>query len=696
MGLLVPVHENASLSTKGIHRVSRLTDLIRQAKAKDPALGADLEAEFSALAERRQFGLNFERHQPEAVELPGRPVRKGDKVRILPPRGSTSQGDQRLWRVTRVEASEGASVALLELPNQTAGEPVAAPLEDLVVVAEFRDTIYPGLVSTGRLERDGTMPFHTVINAENFHALRTLQYTHRGQVDVIYIDPPYNTGNDDWIYNDRHVSGDDLYRHSKWLAFMERRLKLARELLKNTGVIIVAIGDDEHHRLRMLMDQVFHESNFISNVVWQGGRKNDSRYVSNGADYMLIYAKNEPEMSAAGIRWREQKRGIDLAREAAKNIWRESNGDPEVATKAYSLFLKQHKPEMDSGVSRYNKIDEHGRLYSADGNLTWPGGGGPKYTFPHPVTRKPVAVPSGGWRYQEARMLEEIKAGRVAFGEDERKIPRGKAFLDDLETQVASSVFDSVRTRGGSHLYNHTGSGVFREKRFPNPKDHEVLMRWLRLAASKEATILDFFGGSGSTMEAVMRLNAEDGGIRQCILVTNNEVGAKEERKLRKAGLRRGDSEWEARGVYEYVTKPRITAVVTGERPDGSRYEDTVNANIELSVLSYESPWRIARGRSFDAIAPLLWLRAGARGRRIDAIPHKGWDVADVYGVIADLDATGPFLNDVAAAACVRVVFVVTDDDRAFQSVCAALPDGVEPVRLYESYLRNFEIKGQE
>lgn len=193
-----------------------------------------------------------------------------------------------------------------------------------------------------------------------------------------------------------------------------------------------------------------------------------------------------------------------------------------------------------------------------------------------------------------------------------------------------------------------------------------------------------------------MRLNAEDGGIRQCILVTNNEVGAKEERKLRKAGLRRGDSEWEARGVYEYVTKPRITAVVTGERPDGSRYEDTVNANIELSVLSYESPWRIARGRSFDAIAPLLWLRAGARGRRIDAIPHKGWDVADVYGVIADLDATGPFLNDVAAAACVRVVFVVTDDDRAFQSVCAALPDGVEPVRLYESYLRNFEIKGQE
>lgn len=288
-------------------------------------------------------------------------------------------------------------------------------------------------------------------------------------------------------------------------------------------------------------------------------------------------------------------------------------------------------------------------------------------------------------------MEERIREGRILFGRDHTTIPTHKTYLRDKATQVADSVFYSDRRSARTHLASLLG-----ESRFPNPKDHTVLMRWIRLVTPADATVLDFFGGSGSTMEAVTRLNAEDGGTRQCILVTNNEVGAKEERKLRKVGLRKGDPAWEAEGVYEYVTKPRITAVVTGERPDGSGYADTVNANVEFFALTYESPWRVARGRAFDAIAPLLWLRAGARGRRIDVIPHTGWDVADMYAVIGDLDQTGPFLNDVAAAASVRVAFVATDDDRAFQSVCTALPEGVEPVRLYESYLRNFEIKGQE
>lgn len=692
MGLLVPVHENASLSTKGMHRVSRLTDLIRQAKAKDPALGADLEAEFSALAERRQFGLNFERHQPEVVELPGRPVRKGDKVRILPPRGSTSQGDQRLWRVARVEASEGVGAALLELPNQPAGEPVAAPLEDLVVVAEFRDTIYPGLVSTGRLECDGTRPFHTVINAENFHALRTLQYTHREQIDAIYIDPPYNTGNDDWIYNDRHVSGEDLYRHSKWLAFMERRLQLARELLKDTGVIIVAIGDDEHHRLRMLMDQVFHESNFISDVVWQGGRKNDSRYVSNGADYMVIYAKSEASLRASGLRWREPKPGLQEVLDAGREVWAEAGGDETRATDLMRKWFKsQPKDSPVQDLSRHVYFLPDGTL-CRDADTRSPN---PRpnlqYDLPHPRTGLPCRRHPNGWVYSKETMKRLIAEGRIIFRDSHEDFVSVKRPLEKTMGNVAMSVFERNRVHAGRHL-----QAVLGEKRFPFPKDHEVLTRWLGLVTPADATILDFFGGSGSTMEAVMRLNAEDGGTRQCILVTNNEVGAKEERKLRKVGLRKGDPEWEAQGVYEYVTKPRITAVVTGERPDGSRYGDTANANVEFFALTYESPWRVARGRAFDAIAPLLWMRAGARGRRIDTIPNTGWDVADLYGVVADLDQTGPFLKDVAVAESVRVVFVVTDDDRAFQSVCAALPEGVEPVRLYESYLRNFEIKGQE
>ena len=174
--------------------MSRLTDLIAQAKAKDPRLGADLDQEFRQLSSRLPFGLNFERHRPEAVELPQRPVRKGDKVRVLPPRGSTKKGDPRLWKVKAIHRSAAGKVAELELLNTQTPEVQTVAMGDLVAVAEFRDTIYPGLVSTGRVQRGGDKPHHTVINGENYHVLKALTYTHRGRVDAIYIDPPYNSG----------------------------------------------------------------------------------------------------------------------------------------------------------------------------------------------------------------------------------------------------------------------------------------------------------------------------------------------------------------------------------------------------------------------------------------------------------------------------------------------------------------------
>lgn len=199
--------------------MSRLTDLIAKAKAKDPQLGADMEREFRALSSRLSFGLNFERHRPEAVELPQRPVRRGDKVRVLPARSSTKKGDQRLWQVKAIHKAK--KLADLELLGTAEAETQSVALEELVVVAEFRDTIYPGLVSTGKVECGGDKPYHSVINGENYHVLKALTYTHRGKVDAIYIDPPYNTGAKDWKYNNDYVEGDDLYRHSKWLAMME-------------------------------------------------------------------------------------------------------------------------------------------------------------------------------------------------------------------------------------------------------------------------------------------------------------------------------------------------------------------------------------------------------------------------------------------------------------------------------------------
>jgi adenine-specific DNA-methyltransferase len=166
--------------------VSRLNDLLRQLGATEPELAQDLEREVAALTDRRAFGLNFERHVPEAVELPGRKVRKGDKVRILPPRGETpKKADEKLWQIVSIDR-KAATASLTALDGDDTANP---SLDDLVVVAEFREPIYPGLVSTGTLDRGGDKPFHTVINAENFHALETLLFTHRSAVDCIYIDP---------------------------------------------------------------------------------------------------------------------------------------------------------------------------------------------------------------------------------------------------------------------------------------------------------------------------------------------------------------------------------------------------------------------------------------------------------------------------------------------------------------------------
>jgi adenine-specific DNA-methyltransferase len=228
---------------------------------EDEGLRARIAREVDLLRGSRRFGLVFDRHLPESVRLPDHPVRKGVKV------GLRDESSVETWRVTGF-TDTSRSVAVLD------GNGGPQSIESLVVIREFGEPVFPGLRSVERIAAGPVdAPWHTVINGENFHALQALRSTHRGKIDLIYIDPPYNTGNDGWIYSDRYVDTNDRAKSSKWLSFMERRLLIARELLKPTGVIIVAIGDDEHHRLRMLMDQAFGAQNFISNVVWQGGRK---------------------------------------------------------------------------------------------------------------------------------------------------------------------------------------------------------------------------------------------------------------------------------------------------------------------------------------------------------------------------------------------------------------------------------------
>lgn len=628
--------------------------------------------------------------------MPGLAPRRNDLVRLR------NETGERSYRVLQVRNPE-LSIARVDAAGRAIGEPLQAHIAEVNVVKEFGEPIYAGLRSLARIDRASNKPSHVVIQGENYYALETLMYTHAEKVDVIYIDPPYNTGAAEWIYNDRYVDGQDSYRHSKWLAFMKRRLQHAKALLKDTGVILMAIDDNEQARLKLLADRVFGEQNFIANVVWQGNTNSYARYVSVGHDYMLVYAKSEQRLAETGVRWREPKIGVAEAIEAAATIWEDSAGNATEATRAFRIWLKTLPPELRvAGIDRYNSIEaESGRVFSGDGNMVAPEARPNRSRRPliHPVTGKPCPVPPNGWRYSDEEMDRRLKAGLVVFGKDEKKIPRGKSYLDEMDVRVVDAVFTQNRTRASRHLERVLGS-----KNFPFPKDVEVLARWVQIvsADNPNAIVLDFFAGTGTTAEAVMQLNARDGGRRQSIVITNNEIGASTAKRLRKEGFYPGDPEWEAEGVFRKVTWPRIETIVTGRRRDDSVYSVGLDENVEFFELTYEDPDHIGVGLGFDAVAALLWLKAGATGKAIETTSPEGWAINSdgSYGVLFDVKHASAFARAArAVAATLRHAFIITNQESAYQQVVAALPPqsrAFSSTRLYSDYLRTFEINGKD
>ncbi len=709
--------------------MSRLTDLIAKAKGKDPQLGADLEREFRALSSRLSFGLNFERHRPEAVELPQRPVRRGDKVRVLPPRGTTAKGDQRLWLVKKIFKDGEKKQVQLELLDASA-EQSTAPIDDLIVVAAFRDTIYPGLVSTGKVSRGGDKPWHTVINGENFHVLKALTWTHRGKVDAIYIDPPYNTGAKNWKYNNDYVEGEDLYRHSKWLAMMERRLLLAKELLNPAdSVLIVTIDEKEYLRLGLLLEQLLPEATIqmVSSLVNRKGvSRNGSFRRSDEYLFFAMFGASRPVRMPLSSEW--------------STATQDDDGESEIPEG------EQISPDWTSMMRRgteARRIDRMSMFYPiyADPKckrIVDVGGAIPEGESEAPardglVTILPIRKDGseGRWQIGIDELHVRMKQGRIRLGRPTtygfvvNYLPDGayaevmsekfvvEGYADDGSLIAIADGGDSSRIaptqwKIAAHNASENGSALLSlfipRRKFPYPKSLYAVEDALRFFVKEksEALILDFFSGSGTTAHAVMRLNKQDGGQRQCISVTNNEVSADEENTLRKRGLRPGDDEWEQRGICDYITKPRIEAAITGKTPDGQPIEgdykftdkfplaEGFEENAEFFTLTYETPVAVSYQTAFARIAPLLWLRAGSVGRRIEKVPATGWEVVDSYGLLVELDKASDFLKAARRSAGLRIAYIVTDDQRRFQALARRLPEGVEAIRLYESYLTNF------
>lgn len=705
--------------------MSRLTDLIAQAKKKDPQLGADLDREFKVLSSRLPFGLNFERHSPEAVELPLRPIRKGDKVRVLPPRGETKKGDQRLWQVKAIH--KATKTADLELLGVEEPETQSVSRDDLVVVAEFRDLIHPGLVSTGKVTRGGDKPFHTVINGENYHVLKALTYTHRGKLDAIYIDPPYNTGAKDWKYNNDYVERDDLYRHSKWLAMMERRLQIAKELLNPAdSVLVVTIDEKEVHRLRLLLEQVLPEAKvqMITSVISQNGTSRDGEF-SRVEEYLLIarvgaskIGRTNDNMLSAEGKGKVSRVWFNFMRTSTPREKLEGQFYPIFIDPQRSLILELGDP-VGKGLSAPKFAETKDRI------AVWPlRDDGKAATWGAiPDTAKKLIEggflrvgkkdeETGYWSIQYVRQGDQkrIESGQI---EVVGKREDNSLILEHTDVSQRESFPKTVWNRTSHDATAHgtrLNKVLMPGRSFPYPKSLYAVEDTLRFFIKDKpgALVLDFFSGSGTTAHAVMRLNKQYGGRRQCISVTNNEVAADEQKALREQGFRPGDPEWEKWGICDYITKPRVQAAITGKTPDGEPIKgdykftdefpmaDGFEENAEFFTLTYEAEKSVGHNLAYARIAPLLWLRAGACGKRIDKLPVEGWAVADAYGLLTEVDKATPFITALAKAHDARLAFIVTDDDRRFQSVARRLPKGVEPVRLYESYLTNFSFTNGE
>lgn len=381
-------------------------------------------------------------------------------------------------------------------------------------------------------DTDKNKPINILIEGDNYHALQVLNYTHKNKIDVIYIDPPYNTGNKDFVYNDSYVDKEDTFRHSKWLSFMEKRLILAKKLLKKGGVIFISIDDNEQAQLKILCNGIFGEENHIATIIWQKKytQSNDAKYFSSTHDFILCYAKNtDPE----GFK-------VNLLNRTDLQIARYTNLDNDPRGPWTSQPIQAKTPSK-SGL--YEIVTPAGKSF-----------------FP----------PKGrSWQFSKVKYDELVKDNQIWFGESGNNVPRIKKFLSDVKDGIIPKtiwLYDEVGSNdSGKRLLKE----ILPEETFDSPKPVSLIKHILTITGSTEAIVLDFMAGSGTTGHAVLDLNKEDGGNRKFILCTNNELNGLE-KELRDKGL--SEEEIEEHGICRRITHKRIEKVMEGyAKPNGEK-----------------------------------------------------------------------------------------------------------------------------
>ena len=408
-----------------------------------------------------------------------------------------------------------------------------------------------------------------VIQGDNLAALKLLRPRYEGTVGCIYIDPPYNTGNDGFAFKDD-------YRHSSWLTMMNDRLAHGRLFIKQDGAIICSIDESEQPNLRKLLDASWGKHNYVADMVWAAGRKNNSRLVSVSHEYMTVYARSRQHLSERKLQWRQKKEGLGDIYAQYIRLKRKHEADyTSMTAQMKKWFRDLPNSHPAKRQSHYCCVDQRG-LYFPD-NISSPGGDGPRYEVLHPKTGKPVRVPAPGWRLTEAKMQRYLNDDRIHFGDDEKTVPCIKSYLEDREHEVPYSVFYQDGRAATLRLRDILGLGM---AEFGYPKDENIIADAVGMVIGGDGVVLDYFAGSGTTAHAVVNLNRKDGGQRRFILVEAGEhfdsVLLPRVKKMTVSPEWKGGRFMRSPTQEEVERSPRIVKVLRLES-----YEDTLNNLVE-------------------------------------------------------------------------------------------------------------------
>ncbi|MBQ9107199.1 MAG: site-specific DNA-methyltransferase [Clostridia bacterium] len=693
--------------------MAELHELIE--KIENPELRAQIAEAAKRALKHKQFGLVFEEHLPECTPLYDIPVRKGLKVSVRNGKANET------YTVLKIE--NGMVTCL----PKNSKEAVQFAVADLVTTAELGDPIYPCLQPLGEVcnAADSEL-WHTLIEADNYHALQLLEYLYAGKVDCIYIDPPYNTGAKDWKYNNDYVDGNDEYRHSKWLSFMQKRLEIARRLLNpSDSLLIVTIDDKEYLHLGCLLEEMFPDARIqmISDIINPKGTMQRKKFPrTDEYVYFVWIGDAEPSELTLSKDWligdaentnRNRYRWVTFIR-TAPNVSRS-----KTPSMFYPIFVNEEGTKILRVGESLDRNVDYRTIVPNEGE---------KVIFPINTQGREVI-----WHLTQSSLLDAYSKGFVKLsgltknGISISYLPSGmqkKITEGDIPVlgydENGAVIFDAAdyspmfmpgtQWRIKTHDATEHGTKLLQKiigNRFSYPKSLYSVRDSINffLCNKPNALVADFFAGSGTTLHAVNLLNAEDGGNRRCIMVTNNEISAEERKGFETRGIKQGDPEWEARGIARYVTWPRTVCSIEGHDANGNPLKgnyvgsdipmaDGFKANAAFFKLGFLDKTKVSLGMQFKELLSTLWMKAGAIGKCpvIDAsVPDMLVLPDNKMAILNDENQFGEFAEQLAQHPEIEVVYLVTDYESSFVAMTQAL-ESKKTYQLYRDYLDNFRI----